>query len=75
MQDSGPGVEEAVREVLFQRPTALLPREQRAERGGLGLLIVRRMLELHGGDIRLINSTAGACFRFSLPLAESPLSS
>ena len=75
VQDSGPGVEEAVREVLFQRPTALVPREQRAERGGLGLLIVRRMLELHGGDISLISSTAGACFRFSLPLADSPLSS
>ena len=75
VQDSGPGVEEAVREVLFQRPTALIPREQRAERGGLGLLIVRRMLELHGGDISLVNSTAGACFRFSLPLADSPLNS
>ncbi|EBC1278834.1 response regulator [Salmonella enterica] len=66
--DSGPGVEEGIREVLFQRPTALLPQETRTERGGLGLLIVRRMLELHGGDINLINSTAGACFRFSLPL-------
>ncbi|AXC66984.1 two-component sensor histidine kinase [Salmonella enterica subsp. diarizonae serovar 59:z10:-] len=66
--DSGPGVEEGIREVLFQRPTALLPQEQRTERGGLGLLIVRRMLELHGGDINLVNSTAGACFRFSLPL-------
>ncbi|EKC2495562.1 HAMP domain-containing histidine kinase [Salmonella enterica] len=66
--DSGPGVEESIREVLFQRPTALLPQEPRTERGGLGLLIVRRMLELHGGDINLVNSTAGACFRFSLPL-------
>ncbi|ECA5828770.1 TPA: HAMP domain-containing histidine kinase [Salmonella enterica] len=66
--DSGPGVEEGIREVLFQRPTGLLPQEQRTERGGLGLLIVRRMLELHGGDINLVNSTAGACFRFSLPL-------
>ncbi|EMW7063622.1 HAMP domain-containing histidine kinase [Salmonella enterica] len=66
--DSGPGVEEGIRDVLFQRPTALLPQELRTERGGLGLLIVRRMLELHGGDINLVNSTAGACFRFSLPL-------
>ncbi|WP_288628292.1 ATP-binding protein, partial [uncultured Citrobacter sp.] len=69
VQDSGPGVEMGVREVLFQRPTALTPREQR---GGLGLLIVRRMLELHGGDINLVNSTAGACFRFWLPLTDSP---
>ncbi|MCV4656269.1 hypothetical protein OFN20_28390, partial [Escherichia coli] len=37
-------------------------------RGGLGLLIVRRMLVLHGGDIRLTDSTTGACFRFFLPL-------
>lgn len=75
VQDSGPGVEAAVRKTLFQRPTALMPQEQRAERGGLGLLIVRRMLELHGGDINLVNSVAGACFRFSLPLADPSLSS
>ncbi|HEE1202464.1 TPA: sensor histidine kinase, partial [Klebsiella pneumoniae] len=38
------------------------------DRGGLGLLIVKRMLELHGGDIRLVESVSGARFRFFVPL-------
>lgn len=66
--DSGPGVEQELREQLFQRPSALNARRAREDRGGLGLLIVRRMLELHGGGIRLMDATPGACFRFYVPL-------
>ncbi|MDX6022832.1 histidine kinase dimerization/phospho-acceptor domain-containing protein [Scandinavium sp. V105_16] len=66
--DSGPGVEAELREQLFQRPSALIARRAREDRGGLGLLIVRRMLELHGGGIRLVDATPGACFRFYVPL-------
>ncbi|BBQ84642.1 MULTISPECIES: sensor histidine kinase [Enterobacteriaceae] len=66
--DSGPGVDEALREALFQRPSALSAQSVRENRGGLGLLIVRRMLELHGGSIRLMEASAGACFRFFVPL-------
>ncbi|MEO3989281.1 sensor histidine kinase [Pseudocitrobacter cyperus] len=65
--DSGPGVDEAVREQLFLRPSALSQQATREKRGGLGLLIVKRMLELHGGGIELVESTSGACFRFWLP--------
>jgi signal transduction histidine kinase len=39
----------------------------RENRGGLGLLIVKRMLELHGGGIRLMDSVSGARFRFFVP--------
>ncbi|NDO79831.1 two-component sensor histidine kinase [Citrobacter sp. NCU1] len=66
--DSGPGVEEEMREQLFQRPSALSQKASREARGGLGLLIVRRMLELHGGGIRLMDAAPGACFRFFVPL-------
>lgn len=66
--DSGPGVEEALREQLFHRPSALSRQSVRENRGGLGLLIVRRMLELHGGNIRLVDAELGACFRFFVPL-------
>lgn len=66
--DSGPGVEDSLREQLFQRPSALNAQSVRENRGGLGLLIVRRMLELHGGGIRLIDAATGACFRFFVPL-------
>lgn len=66
--DSGPGIEDTLREQLFQRPSALTQKSARENRGGLGLLIVRRMLELHGGGIRLVDANAGACFRFYVPL-------
>ncbi|MBB1199957.1 two-component sensor histidine kinase [Enterobacteriaceae bacterium 89] len=66
--DSGPGIERELREQLFQRPSALSSQSARENRGGLGLLIVRRMLELHGGGIRLVDAATGACFRFFVPL-------
>lgn len=66
--DSGPGVDAALQESLFQRPSALGQQAMREDRGGLGLLIVRRMLELHGGGIRLMEAASGACFRFFIPL-------
>ncbi|MGM3162427.1 ATP-binding protein [Dickeya undicola] len=66
--DSGPGVEPTLREQLFRRPSALNQQSARENRGGLGLLIVQRMLELHGGEIRLIDAATGACFRFFVPI-------
>ncbi|HCT4966310.1 TPA: ATP-binding protein [Citrobacter koseri] len=68
VSDSGPGIDEALREQLFQRPSVLGHQASREDRGGLGLLIVRRMLELHGGGIRLMDSVSGARFRFFVPL-------
>lgn len=68
VNDSGPGIDDHLRETLFQRPSALSPQASRDNRGGLGLLIVKRMLELHGGEIRLMEAARGACFRFYVPL-------
>lgn len=66
--DNGTGVDATLRDDLFQRPSALYPQASRENRGGLGLLIVKRMLELHGGGIRLMESVSGARFRFFVPL-------
>ncbi|NIF36855.1 two-component sensor histidine kinase [Enterobacter sp. Tr-810] len=66
--DSGMGVDAALRDDLFVRPSALNTQASRDNRGGLGLLIVKRMLELHGGGIRLMDSVSGARFRFFVPL-------
>ena len=66
--DNGTGVDAALRDDLFQRPSALSAQASREDRGGLGLLIVKRMLELHGGGIRLVESVSGARFRFFVPL-------
>jgi signal transduction histidine kinase len=38
-----------------------------ASSGGLGLVIVKRILQLHGSDIRLVQQAdMGAVFRFQL---------
>ncbi|WP_159237213.1 sensor histidine kinase [Raoultella terrigena] len=66
--DSGPGVASELRATLFERPSVLEPGQRRESTGGLGLMIVRRMLQLHGGDIHLQEAAAGASFRFTLPL-------
>ena len=66
--DNGPGVDPALRATLFHAPAALGPR--RGENGGLGLLIVQRVVQLHGHDIRLLDTEQGATFEFALPRAK-----
>ena len=48
----------------------------RRERGGtgMGLAIVRAVLEAHGGTIRLMDSEAGAAFELTIPIADAALS-
>jgi signal transduction histidine kinase len=71
--DTGPGIPAEMRDVLFRRPFAL--RGERRE-GGLGLLIVSRIMQLHGGGIELVDPAElarqprqGAVLRFALPAA------
>ena len=71
--DTGPGIPAEMRDVLFRRPFAL--RGERRE-GGLGLLIVNRIMQLHGSRIELVDAAElarlprqGAVFRFTLPAA------
>ena len=66
--DDGPGVAPALRDGLFQAPAALGAR--RGDNGGLGLLIVQRIVQLHGRRIELRDSAQGALFVFSLPRAD-----
>jgi len=68
VSDDGPGVDAGVRGTLFQAPAALGPR--RGENGGLGLLIVQRIVQLHGRQIALLETAQGAAFRFALPRAR-----
>ncbi|WP_373987878.1 ATP-binding protein [Duganella sp. BuS-21] len=64
LTDTGPGVPAALRENLFRRPVALQG-EYRV--GGLGLLTVNRILQLHRCKIELVSPPEqGAVFRFTL---------
>lgn len=67
VSDSGPGIPQELREGLFIRPPIL--HSSRRTEGGLGLMIVRQILQLHGSDIRLVDIPGrGASFHFGLPL-------
>jgi K+-sensing histidine kinase KdpD len=70
--DAGPGVPEAVKSHLFDR-FVRAPKERDEEAGqssGLGLAIVRGLIEAHAGTITLEDRPAGgASFRFTLPKA------
>jgi signal transduction histidine kinase len=66
ISDSGPGIPHELKEGLFVRPSIMNQSQVRV--GGLGLMIVRQMLQLHGSDIALVERPeTGACFRFALP--------
>ena len=65
LQDSGPGIAEAVLENLFQPFTT----HGKSHGTGLGLSICRQIIEEHGGHIRARNAPdGGAVFAFTLPL-------
>lgn len=68
VSDTGPGIPAAQREGLFERPF----NASGAHRGGgLGLLIVQRMLQLHHSQIRLLDRPGtGTTFCFELPTAD-----
>jgi len=65
VSDTGPGIPEMLQKNLFVRPS--FKTGVRDTAGGLGLVIVRRILQLHGSDIRLLRQAdSGAVFQFQL---------
>jgi signal transduction histidine kinase len=68
VSDSGTGIPEALRAGLFTRASAL--NRGPGESGGLGLVIVQRILQLHHSEIRLVERAgSGAVFQFGLAAA------
>lgn len=68
VSDSGPGIPDVLQKHLFARPSFKTGR--RESTGGLGLVIVQRILQLHGSDIRLLpQDDRGAVFQFHLNTA------
>lgn len=64
VSDTGPGIPSELQPVIFKRP-AFASGSSRG--GGLGLMIVRRILELHGSEIELVpRAGRGAVFSFGL---------
>ncbi|MCD0502667.1 sensor histidine kinase [Bordetella petrii] len=66
VSDTGPGIPPELRDGLFTRASVLT--QNRRDGGGLGLVIVQRILQLHRSEIRLLEEPGqGAVFRFLLP--------
>ena len=66
VRDYGPGISEAIRKRLFEQFFTT-----KDEGLGMGLAIVRSIIEAHGGMITADNAEGGgARFRFRLPIAE-----
>ena len=69
--DNGPGVSPEDRERIFE-PYVRAGEASRAGGLGLGLAICKRIIEAHGGEIRVTDRAAGegALFLFALPAAD-----
>jgi two-component system sensor histidine kinase/response regulator len=67
--DRGPGIPEALRDVLFQKYGSVEARAGLARRGnGLGLYLVRLTAEVHGGHVAALDRDGGGTiFRITLP--------
>ena len=70
VRDSGCGIAPEDREKIFDR-FFTVDRAHTAGKGtGLGLSICKRIMEMHGQSIQLLDSDEGAAFRFTLEKAE-----
>ena len=70
MRDTGPGVEPEHLPFIFERFYRADPSRTRATGGaGLGLAIVRQLVEAHGGTVEAANAAGGgAMFTVELPM-------
>jgi signal transduction histidine kinase len=74
--DSGPGIDPAFLPRIFDRFTQADPSPTRAAGGlGVGLALVRELVELHGGEVDAQNrqGAAGAVFTARFPLQAAEL--
>lgn len=79
VEDDGPGIPDEALTRIFERFYTERPNEQIGSHSGLGLAIVRQIVEGHDGTIAASNrrgaagGTAGACFTVRLPVfADRP---
>lgn len=68
--DNGPGIDPEILPHLFERfVRGDDSRSRQAGSSGLGLAIVRAIIEAHRGTIEVLPQQPGACFRITLPAA------
>jgi len=66
VSDNGPGIAKKYHKKIFQIFQTLIPRDE-YESTGVGLTIVKKVVELHGGEVRLKSELGkGATFIFTI---------
>jgi len=65
VSDDGPGVPASIRDRIFEPFFTT-----RASGNGIGLSIVKSVIEAHGGNVHLAASSCGATFVIELPAEE-----
>jgi signal transduction histidine kinase len=71
ISDNGEGVSPNNRTQIFD---SFFTTRRSSGGTGMGLAIVRAMLDAHGGTISLIHSETGTAFELTIPVADAPLS-
>ena len=67
VSDRGPGVPEGRREAVFEPFRRLSDKLTDGVAGtGIGLAIARDLARMHGGDVRCVPASRGACFQVEL---------
>lgn len=69
ISDDGPGVAPEERTMIFEAGRRGQAGEGRGESSGLGLALALRVARSAGGNIDVVQASAGATFRIDLPLA------
>lgn len=68
VSDTGPGIDEKEQAAIFERYRQSAPSDKKAKGAGLGLAIVRKILELHDATIGVQSKlNEGTAFMFQLP--------
>jgi len=70
VEDTGRGISQVVLPTLFQRYARALDSAHKVAGTGLGLMIVREIVEAHGGQVSVRSKPGeGSTFSFQLPAA------
>jgi PAS domain S-box-containing protein len=67
VKDNGPGIDVKYHEKIFRMFQTLAPRDE-LESAGIGLAVVKKIVEIHGGKVWVESKTDDGCtFMFTLP--------
>lgn len=64
--DAGPGIPVSMRRAVFEPFVRVSSRLEDAAGTGIGLSIARDLARLHGGDLEIVDTQTGSCFRVEL---------